>query len=126
MLIRLINATKYSYSGLKLAYKQELAFRLEIYLSCIIIPLAFYWANNSIELVLLICSWLLVLIIELLNTAIEAVVDRVSQERHELAKLAKDVASAAVLVTLIQFVVVWTVIALALQHTLSYTNCNLM
>ena len=110
MLIRLINATKYSCSGLKLAYKQELAFRLEIYLSCVIIPLAFYCSNTNIELAVLIGSWLLVLIVELLNTAIEAVVDRISQEQHALAKLAKDVASAAVLITLIQAVVVWTVI----------------
>jgi diacylglycerol kinase (ATP) len=107
MLKQLMHATQYSFSGLKLAYKQELAFRLEIYFSCILIPLAYYLASNTIELVLLVCSWLFVLIMELVNTAIEAVVDRISKDPHELSRVAKDVASAAVLLALMQFVVVW-------------------
>ena len=110
MLKRLINATKYSYTGLKLAYKQELSFKLEVYFSCILIPLAFYLAKSNIELILLIFSWLLVLIIELVNTSIEAVVNRIGREIHELSKLAKDAAAAAVLLTLVQFVTVWIVL----------------
>ncbi len=107
---RLLNAFGYSVDGFKAAYKHEDAFRQEVLLSVILTPLAFYLGNSAIEIALMIASVLLVLIVELLNSAIEAVVDRVSIERHELAKRAKDIGSAAVFIALLIMVVVWCLI----------------
>ncbi|PPD18054.1 MAG: diacylglycerol kinase [Methylotenera sp.] len=107
---RLFNAFGYSLDGFKAAYKHEDAFRQEVLLSIILTPLAFYLGNSAIEIALMIASVLLVLIVELLNSAIEAVVDRVSIERHELAKRAKDIGSAAVFIALLIMVVVWCLI----------------
>ena len=107
---RLFNALGYSAEGFKAAYKHEDAFRQEVLLSIILTPLAFYLGNNAIEIALMVASVLLVLIVELLNSAIEAVVDRVSIERHELAKRAKDIGSAAVFIALLVVVVVWCLI----------------
>ena len=107
---RLLNAFGYSADGFKAAYKHEDAFRQEVLLSIILTPLAFYLGNNAIEIALMVASVLLVLIVELLNSAIEAVVDRVSIERHELAKRAKDIGSAAVFIALLVVVVVWCLI----------------
>lgn len=107
---RLFNAFGYSLDGFKAAYKHEDAFRQEVLLSVILTPLAFYLGNSAIEIALMITSVLLVLIVELLNSAIEAVVDRVSIERHELAKRAKDIGSAAVFIALLIMVVVWCLI----------------
>ncbi|OQW69896.1 MAG: diacylglycerol kinase [Methylotenera sp.] len=107
---RLFNAFGYSVDGFKAAYKHEDAFRQEVLLSIILTPLAFYLGNSAIEIALMIASVLLVLIVELLNSAIEAVVDRVSIERHELAKRAKDIGSAAVFIALLIMVVVWCLI----------------
>lgn len=107
---RLFNAFGYSLDGFKAAYKHEDAFRQEVLLSIILTPLAFYLGNSAIEIALMITSVLLVLIVELLNSAIEAVVDRVSIERHELAKRAKDIGSAAVFIALLIMVVVWCLI----------------
>ncbi|PPC87319.1 MAG: diacylglycerol kinase [Methylotenera sp.] len=107
---RLFNAFGYSVDGFKAAYKHEDAFRQEVLLSVILTPLAFYLGNSAIEIALMIASVLLVLIVELLNSAIEAVVDRVSIERHELAKRAKDIGSAAVFIALLIMVVVWCLI----------------
>jgi len=107
---RLFNAFGYSVDGFKAAYKHEDAFRQEVLLSIILTPLAFYLGNSAIEIALMITSVLLVLIVELLNSAIEAVVDRVSIERHELAKRAKDIGSAAVFIALLIMVVVWCLI----------------
>ncbi|MBX9676372.1 MAG: diacylglycerol kinase [Methylotenera sp.] len=107
---RLLNAFGYSVDGFKAAYKHEDAFRQEVLLSIILTPLAFYLGNSAIEIALMIASVLLVLIVELLNSAIEAVVDRVSIERHELAKRAKDIGSAAVFIALLIMVVVWCLI----------------
>lgn len=107
---RLLNAFGYSLEGFKAAYKHEDAFRQEVLLSIILTPLAFYLGNNAIEIALMVASVLLVLIVELLNSAVEAVVDRVSIERHELAKRAKDIGSAAVFIALLILVVVWCLI----------------
>ncbi len=107
---RLFNALGYSLEGFKAAYKHEDAFRQEVLLSIILTPLAFYLGNNAIEIALMVASVLLVLIVELLNSAVEAVVDRVSIERHELAKRAKDIGSAAVFIALLILVVVWCLI----------------
>jgi diacylglycerol kinase (ATP) len=107
---RLLNAFGYSVEGFKAAYKHEDAFRQEVRLAIILTPLAFYLGNSAIEIALMVASVLLVLIVELLNSAIEAVVDRVSIERHELAKRAKDIGSAAVFIALLVTVVVWCLI----------------
>lgn len=107
---RLIKAAGYSLAGLRAAYQNEQAFRQEVWLCLILIPLAFYLTSSPVEQALLIGSWLLVMITELLNSAIEAVVDRFGDEWHELAGRAKDIASAAVLLALILAFFVWYLI----------------
>src|SRR5690606_9226452 len=97
----------YSRDGLAAAYRHEDAFRQEIWLAVVAIPLAVWLGESGLERALMICSVLLVLVVELLNSAIEATVDRVSLERHLLAKRAKDVGSAAVLIALLNAAVVW-------------------
>lgn len=104
---RLINAFGYSLEGLKAAYKNEDAFRQEVRLAIVLIPLAIYLGKSGIEDALMIGSVLLVVIVELLNSSIEATVDRISLENHMLAKRAKDIGSAAVLISLINLAVVW-------------------
>lgn len=111
---RLIKATGYSFAGLRAAYQNEQAFRQEVWLSLVLIPLAFYLTDSPVERVLLIGSWWLVMITELINSSVEVVVDRISDEWHELAGRAKDIASAAVLFSLILAVFVWILILLAL------------
>jgi diacylglycerol kinase (ATP) len=107
---RLINAIGYSFSGFKAAFQNEDAFRQEVFLTIVLVPLAFCIANNSLEIVLLLFSTLLVPIVELLNSAIEATVDRISLEQHKLAKRAKDIGSAAVFLSLVNLSAVWLVI----------------
>ncbi len=104
---RLVNAFGYSVDGFKAAYQNEDAFRQEVYLAIVLIPLAFFLGKTPIEKALMVASILLVLIVELFNSAIEAAVDHTSIERHPLAKRAKDIGSAAVLVALIIVVTVW-------------------
>lgn len=106
-LTRLINALRYSLDGFAAAYRHEDAFRQEIWLAAALIPLALFLPTSALGKALMIGSVLLVLIVELLNSAIEAAVDRVSLERHRLAKRAKDIGSAAVLVALINVVATW-------------------
>lgn len=105
---RLFNAFGYSLEGFKAAYKHEDAFRQEVLLAVILIPLALWLPMIAINKALMIASVLLVIIVELLNSAIEATVDRISLENHDLAKRAKDIGSAAVLVSLINVLVVWS------------------
>ena len=107
---RLINAIGYSFSGFKAAFQNEDAFRQEVFLTIVLVPLAFYIADSSLEIVLLLFSTLLVPIVELLNSAIEATVDRISLEQHKLAKRAKDIGSAAVFLSLVNLFAVWLVI----------------
>ena len=97
---RIIRATGYSLSGLKKAYQGESAFRQETWLAIVLIPLALWLGQDWTQRAVLISSVALVLIVELLNSGIEAVVDRVSFEHHELSGRAKDIASAAVFVSL--------------------------
>ena len=97
---RLINAFFYSLSGLSLAYRHESAFRQEIVLAVILIPVASFLPVTAVERVLLIASVLLVLIVELLNSSVEAAVDRIGFDTHRLSKRAKDLGSAAVLTAL--------------------------
>lgn len=104
---RVWNALNYSLAGLRAAYRYEDAFRQETWLAVLLIPVALLLPIGWLAKGLLIASLLLVLVVELLNSAVEAVVDRVSLENHRLAKRAKDIGSAAVLVTLVLVAVVW-------------------
>ena len=107
---RLINAFGYSIAGTLAAFKHEDAFRQEVILSAILIPLALYLGQTGIEQALMIASIILVIIVELLNSSIEATVDRISVKRHKLAKRAKDIGSAAVFFSLINATVIWFLI----------------
>jgi diacylglycerol kinase (ATP) len=104
---RLLNAFGYSLAGFRAAYKHEDAFRQEVLLAVILIPLALWLPVGLIGRALMIGSVLLVIIVELLNSGIEATVDRISLDSHDLAKRAKDIGSAAVLVSLINMIVIW-------------------
>jgi len=104
---RLWNAFHYSLDGFKAAYEHEDAFRQEVLAAIVLIPLGFYLGNGGMEKALLVGTVWLVLMVELVNSAVEATVDRISLEDHKLAKRAKDIGSAAVLLSLINLVVVW-------------------
>ncbi len=106
-LIRIWNALHYSLAGLKVAYRLEDAFRQEVRLALILIPLALFLPANGLGKALMIGSVMLVLMVELLNSAVEATVDRISLENHLLAKRAKDIGSAAVFISLLNVVVIW-------------------
>ena len=110
---RLYNAFGYSLTGFKAAYKHEDAFRQEIHLAIFLIPLALWLPATHIGKALMIASVLLVIMIELLNSAIEATVDRISLEDNVLAKRAKDIGSSAVLVSLINVVITWGLVLAA-------------
>lgn len=107
---RLINAFGYSISGLRAAYRLEDAFRQEVLLAAMLIPAALMLPVAAIGRALLLASVFLVLIVELLNSAVEAAVDRISLDNHELAKVAKDIGSAAVMLSLVCMTLVWTVV----------------
>ena len=107
---RIWNALFYSFDGLKAAYRHEDAFRQEVWLALVLIPLALLLPVSGIGKALMMASVLMVLIVELLNSAVEATVDRVSLEHHRLAKRAKDIGSAAVLFSLINVAVVWLLV----------------
>lgn len=109
---RVWNALHYSLAGLRAALTHEDAFRQEALLAAVLIPLAFWLPVGGVGKALMIGSVLLVLIVELLNSAVEAVVDRVSLDRHHLSKRAKDIGSAAVLLALLNVVLVWSCILL--------------
>jgi diacylglycerol kinase (ATP) len=111
-LVRIWNAFHYSLAGLKAAYSHEDAFRQEIHLALVLIPLAFFLPASPLGRALMIASVLLVLVVELLNSAIEATVDRISLDHHRLAKRAKDIGSAAVLIALINVAAVWLLVLL--------------
>lgn len=104
---RIVHAAGYSWSGLKAAYRNESAFRQEVWLAALLVPAAFWVGRNWIEVSLLAGVALIVLVVELLNSAVEAVVDRVSFELHDLSKRAKDFGSAAVLLSLVLCASVW-------------------
>ncbi len=109
---RVWNAFHYSLAGLQAAFKHEDAFRQEALLAALLIPVTFFLPVSGVGRAMMIASVLLVLIVELLNSAIEAVVDRVSLDRHHLSKRAKDIGSAAVLLALLNVVVVWACVGL--------------
>ena len=109
-LTRVWNAFHYSMAGLAAAYRNEDAFRQEVRLALLMIPLALWLPASGIGKALMIASVLLVIVVELINSAVEAAVDRVSLERHHLAKRAKDIGSGAVFVALVNVVVVWALV----------------
>ena len=109
---RVWRAFHYSLDGLRAALAHEDAFRQEAVLAAILIPLTFFLPATGLGRALMIASVLLVLIVELINSAIEAVVDRVSLDRHHLSKRAKDIGSAAVFVALSNVVIVWACVLL--------------
>jgi diacylglycerol kinase (ATP) len=111
---RIIAAAGNSMQGFRVAWVNEAAFRQECLLLCLFFPAAFWLGEDGLQIAVLLLSCFIVLIVELLNTAIEVAVDRISMERHELSGRAKDVASAAVFLSLVQVLLVWG--AIAWQH----------
>ncbi|CAI8915503.1 MULTISPECIES: diacylglycerol kinase [Pseudomonas] len=109
---RILNASGYSLDGLRAAFTGEAAFRQLVLLNVILIPLSFFLNVSRVERALLIAVCLLALIVELLNSAVEAAIDRISLERHPLSKNAKDMGSAAQFVALSMIALVWAVILL--------------
>jgi len=109
---RIIKATQFSWQGLCAAYKHEAAFRQETWACVVLIPLGFYLGDNKIEVALLVASVLLLPLVEILNSALEAVVDRFGDEQHELSGRAKDMGSAAVALALVLLATVWSIILL--------------
>ena len=107
---RLIRATKVSYWGLGWALREEEAFRIEAALCVLMMPLALWLGHNGVQRAMMIFSLFLVMITELLNTAVEVVVDRIGTERHPLSGRAKDLGSAAVHLSLVQVPVIWSLV----------------
>ncbi len=104
---RVWNAFTYSLDGLGAAYRHEDAFRQEVLLAAVLIPLAFLLSHDNLARALMVGSVILVLVVELVNSAIEATVDRTSLETHPLAKRAKDIGSASVFLAMLNVVVMW-------------------
>ncbi len=109
---RLIRALGASMRGLRGAFREEAAFRQELAFAVLVIPLALWLGHNGIERALLIGPVLLILVVELVNSAIEATVDRIGFERHALAGLAKDIGSAAVLMSFVLLGIIWLLVLL--------------
>jgi diacylglycerol kinase (ATP) len=107
---RLLRAFGSSTNGFIGAFREEAAFRQELLLACVALPLALWLGHSGVERALLAGPVLLILIVELLNSAIEATVDRIGLERHALAALAKDIGSAAVMMSFILLAVVWLLV----------------
>ena len=111
--VRLYKATGYSLQGIKSTFKYEQAFRLEVYLFVVLVPLAIWLGDSLIEIAALIGIWLFVMVVELLNSAVEAAIDRIGPERHELSGRAKDIGSAAVMLSVLMAAMVWAAILLS-------------
>jgi diacylglycerol kinase (ATP) len=108
---RIINAFRYSFAGLKAAWVNEEAFRQEIIAAIIVVPLGLWLGASGAQRALLIGVYFIIPLMELLNSAIESIVDRIGQERHELSGRAKDLGSAAVFLSICIALVVWIIIA---------------
>ena len=108
----MLNATRYSFAGIAAAARHEAAFRELVALCVVAIPAALWLGDNGLERAVLIAVVVLALIVELVNAAVEATVDRISLEHHRLAKRAKDIGSAAVMISLANAAVVWLLIIL--------------
>ena len=109
---RIVQATRYSWQGLRAAYLHEEAFRQESWLCLLLIPLGLYLGEGGVEKALLVASVLLLPLVEILNSALEALVDRVGDERHELSGRAKDMGSAAVALAILILAVTWLLVLL--------------
>ncbi len=107
---RILKATQYSWQGLRAAWKHEASFRQELILVIVGVPLAFWFAENKFELLWLILPLFILVIAELVNSALEAVVDRIGHEYHELSGRAKDIGSAIVLVSILLLVTIWSIV----------------
>jgi diacylglycerol kinase (ATP) len=107
---RLLRAFGYSYQGFMHTWREEAAFRQEVGLSILVIPLGLFLGRSGVERALLVCPMLLILVVEILNSAVEAVVDRSGTERHPLAGMAKDMGSAAVMLTFVLLGTVWLLV----------------
>lgn len=107
---RLLDATRYSFSGLREAARHEAAFRQELVLAAVCVPLGLWLGRSGVERALLAGSVVLVLVVELVNSALEATLDRISLEEHALAKRAKDTGSAAVMLSLANAAMVWLLV----------------
>ena len=109
---RIIKAVGYSWQGLCAAYRNEAAFRQEVWLCSVMIPLGLYLGQSGVEKALLVSSVILIALVEILNSALEAVVDRFGEEHHELSGRAKDMGSAAVALAFILMISVWSLVLL--------------
>jgi diacylglycerol kinase (ATP) len=109
-LIRIIHAVGYALKGLQSCWRHEAAFRQEVLGMVVLVPAAFYVGETAVETALLIATCVIVLIVEILNSAIEAVVDRIGHEHHELSGRAKDLGAAAVLLSLVMLGATWTLV----------------
>ena len=118
-LTRIFNAAGYSWLGLKAAYKHESAFRQELWLAIFMIPLGAYIGETLTAKAILITSVLFVLVVELLNSSIEAVVDRIGNEPHALSGRAKDMGSAAVMISLLMTGLIWAAVIVEQYQLLS-------
>jgi len=114
---RVYKAFFYSIAGFGFAWKNEAAFRQELIVAIVLIPVAFWLGQSASQIGLLILPIFIVLIVELLNSAVEATVDRISDEHHELSKQAKDIASAAVFLSLTLFAVIWGLVIFELFYS---------
>jgi diacylglycerol kinase (ATP) len=107
---RILNAFRFSMAGFRACFRHEEAFRQEVYVLLVLVPLGIWLGEGPLERALLIGSLLIVPIVELLNSAVEANVDRVGLERHELSRRAKDIASAAVFLSIVLAALVWALV----------------
>jgi diacylglycerol kinase (ATP) len=104
---RVYTAFFYSMAGLTAAWKIDKAFRLDVVVSIVLIPAAFWIGKNAVEIGLLLFTVAVFLLTELLNVSVETIIDRISEEHHELSKLAKDISSTAVFISIIALIVIW-------------------
>jgi diacylglycerol kinase (ATP) len=116
-MLRVFRALQYSFAGLAAAWQHESAFRQEFLLAIFLIPLALYLPIGQLEKVVLVIVTLLILLVELINSSIEATIDRIALEQHELSKRAKDLGSAAVAIAFLIAILVWSVIAGPIAYT---------
>lgn len=108
---RIWRATRFSWGGLRSTWRTQAAFRQEVWVALALLPAAALLGRTALERAALLCLWLLVMVVELLNTGLEAIVDRIGPEHHELSGMAKDVGSAAVLVSILICGVIWAAVA---------------
>jgi diacylglycerol kinase (ATP) len=109
---RIISACGYSIKGLSSCWRNEAAFRQEVMAMVVLVPLAFYLGDSGLEIALMLFTCMLVLIVEVLNSSVEAVVDRIGHEHHDLSGLAKDLGSAAVMLSIMTLTITWALVLL--------------